>query len=67
MIILLITDDPNLAVVVKILELQISGAEILRHVNRGTVGPEYQFLVQSLSSQVDPDGVIFFAIENPFL
>ena len=50
-----------------ILETQLSGADILRHIYRSAVRTQQQLLVQALLGQVCPYAVVIATIEEAFL
>ena len=50
-----------------VLEAHLGGADVLGHIDRGTVGAEQQLLVESLVGEVSPYGAVIMALEESFL
>ena len=65
-IILFVTNDINHFINRIISETKFGRANILRHINRGSIATKKQLMIQPLGSQVNPDRAVFFFEEKAF-
>ncbi len=63
-VVLLVAHDINHVVELVILEPAVGRAEVLRHIDRGAVAAQEQFLVQPVGRKVDPDRIVVAAVEH---
>ena len=66
-VVLLVGDDVDAAVVAKILVLELGRAQVLGDVDAGAVGAEQEFFIQALGLQIDPYRAVFLLEEHAFV
>ena len=66
-VILLVTHHIDHGVDGIIIETELGGADILRHVDRRAIGAQQQFLIQTIRCKIGPYRTIFFLEEQPLI